>query len=142
ELDEVSRRVMQLEIEREALKKETDKASRERLERLEKELATLREQANALRAQWEREKSGVAQHRQLREEMEKVRVDIAKAEREYDLNKVAELKYGKLADLERQLAAEEAKLESGQGQSRLMKEEVDEEDIGEVVARWTGIPVS
>ncbi len=142
ELDEVSRRVMQLEIEREALRKETDKASRERLERLEKELAELREQASGLRAQWEREKGGVARHRQLREQMEKVRVEIAKAEREYDLNKVAELKYGRLAELERELAAEEAKMESAQGASRLMKEEVDEEDIAEVVARWTGIPVS
>ena len=110
ELDEVSRRVMQLEIEREALRKETDKASRERLERLEKELAELREQASGLRAQWEREKGGVARHRQLREQMEKVRVEIEKAERAYDLNKVAELKYGRLAELERELAAEEAKI--------------------------------
>ena len=142
ELDEVSRRVMQLEIEREALSKETDRASRERLERLEKELAELRTQSDALRAQWEREKGGVARHRQLREEIEKARIDMEKAEREYDLNKVAELKYGKLAQLERQLAEEEAKIEGGDGGGRLMKEEVDEEDIAEVVARWTGVPVS
>ncbi len=145
ELDEVSRRVMQLEIEREALRKETDKASRERLERLEKELADLRTDADRLRAQWDAEKGVVAQHRQLREEIEKTRVEIEKAERAYDLNKVAELRYGKLASLEKRLAEEEAALEqraaAGQG-SRLLKEEVDEEDIAEVVARWTHIPVS
>ncbi len=142
ELDEVSRRVMQLEIEREALRKETDRASRERLERLEKELAELRAESDALRARWEREKSGVARHRELREEIERVRVEMEKAQREYDLNKVAELKYGNLAQLERQLADEEAKIERGDGPARLMKEEVDEEDIAEIVARWTGIPVS
>jgi ATP-dependent Clp protease ATP-binding subunit ClpB len=142
ELDEVSRRVMQLEIEREALRKETDKASRERLDRLEKELADLRGESDQLRAQWEREKGGVARHRQLREEIEQARVAMEKAQRDYDLNKVAELKYGKLADLERQLATEEAKMERGDGASRLMKEEVDEEDIAGVVARWTGVPVS
>jgi ATP-dependent Clp protease ATP-binding subunit ClpB len=142
ELDEVSRRVMQLEIEREALRKETDKASRERLARLEKELAEQRGESDQLRAQWEREKGGVARHRQLREEIEQARVAMEKAQRDYDLNKVAELKYGKLADLERQLAAEEAKVEQGNGAARLMKEEVDEEDIAEVVARWTGVPVS
>ncbi len=142
ELDEVSRRVMQLEIEREALRKETDRASRERLERLEKELAELRTQSDQLRAQWEREKGGVARHRELREEIERARVEMEKAQREYDLNKVAELKYGKLAQLERQLAEEEAKIESGEGAARLMKEEVDEADIAEVVARWTGVPVS
>ncbi|TMA75474.1 MAG: ATP-dependent chaperone ClpB [Deltaproteobacteria bacterium] len=142
ELDEVSRRVMQLEIEREALRKETDRASRERLDRLEKELVELRAESDALRARWEREKSGVARHRELREEIERVRVEMEKAQREYDLNKVAELKYGNLAQLERQLADEEAKIERGDGAARLMKEEVDEEDIAEIVARWTGIPVS
>jgi ATP-dependent Clp protease ATP-binding subunit ClpB len=142
ELDEVSRRVMQLEIEREALRKETDKASRERLERLEKELSQLREQSDRLRAQWQQEKSGVARHRQLREEIEQARLAMEKAQRDYDLNKVAELKYGKLAQLEKDLAAEEAKIEEGGQGGRLMKEEVDEEDIAEVVARWTGIPVS
>jgi ATP-dependent Clp protease ATP-binding subunit ClpB len=149
ELDEVSRRVMQLEIEREALKKETDKASRERLERLEKELADLRAESDRLRAQWESEKGGVERHRQLREQIEQTRLEIEKAERAYDLNKVAELKYGKLATLERELAAEEAKVEQATSDqsgartgSRLLKEEVDEEDIAEVVARWTHIPVS
>jgi ATP-dependent Clp protease ATP-binding subunit ClpB len=133
---------MQLEIEREALRKETDKASRERLERLERELADLRAEADRLRAQWEREKGVVARHRQLREEIDRARLEMQKAEREYDLNKVAELKYGRLAQLERELAEEEGKIERGDGAGRLMKEEVDEEDIAEVVARWTGIPVS
>jgi len=145
ELDEVSRRVMQLEIEREALRKETDKASRERLDRLEKELADLRTESDRLRAQWESEKGGVARHRQLREQIEQTRLEIEKAERAYDLNKVAELKYGKLAGLEKELAAEAATLEQGGEQapkSRLLKEEVDEEDIAEVVARWTHIPVA
>ncbi len=143
ELDEVSRRVMQLEIEREALRKETDKASRERLERLERELADLRSESDRLRAQWEAEKGAVNKHRQLREAIEQTRLEIEKAERAYDLNKVAELKYGKLAGLEKELAEEEARLEKGEGAgSRLLKEEVDEEDIAEVVARWTHIPVA
>ena len=136
---------MQLEIEREALRKETDRASRERLERLEKELADLRTESDRLRAQWESEKGGVAKHRALREQIEATRLEIGKAERAYDLNKVAELKYGKLAGLERELAAEEKSLEQASEQgtsSRLLKEEVDEEDIAEVVARWTHIPVA
>src|SRR5436189_2762 len=143
ELDEVDRKIMQLEIEREALKKEVDPGSRERLGRLEKELADLREQANALRAQWEREKSAIGGLRKLREEIEQTKQEIEKAERQYDLNKVAELKYGKLAQLERQLAQEEGRLGATQdGGRRLLKERVDEEDIAEVVSRWTGIPVS
>ncbi len=145
ELDEVSRRVMQLEIEREALRKETDKASRERLERLEKELADLRTESDRLRAQWESEKGGVAKHRQLRERIEATRLEMEKAERAYDLNKVAELKYGTLAGLEKELAAEQANIEHGGDEapkSRLLKEEVDQEDIAEVVARWTHIPVA
>jgi len=141
ELDEVARRVMQLEIEREALRKETDRASHERLERLEKELAELRGESDRLRAQWEREKGALASHRQLREEIEQTRLAIQKAERDYDLNKAAELKYGTLVELERRVAAAEEGIEHG-GPSRLMKEEVDEEDIAEVVARWTGIPVA
>src|SRR6184192_4384602 len=143
ELDEVDRKIMQLEIEREALKKEVDPGSRERLGRLEKELADLREQANALRAQWEREKSAIGGLRKLREEIEQTKQAIEKAERQYDLNKVAELKYGKLAQLERQLAQEEERLSASEdGGRRLLKERVDEEDIAEVVSRWTGIPVS
>jgi ATP-dependent Clp protease ATP-binding subunit ClpB len=143
ELDEADRKVMQLEIEREALKKETDAASRERLARLEQELADLRETSSALRAQWEAEKGAIAAIRKTREEIEETKRAIEKAEREYDLNKVAELKYGKLAQLEKQIAQAEAALAAkGDGTGRLLKEEVDEEDIAEVVARWTGIPVS
>ncbi len=142
ELDEVSRRVMQLEIEREALKKETDKASQARLERLEKELAELKAQQEALRARWEVEKAAIQRLRDLRRKIEETKVEIGKAERQYDLNRVAELKYGVLAQLERELAEEEAKLAQQDGGLRLIKEEVDENDIAEIVSRWTGIPVS
>src|SRR5439155_7800717 len=142
ELDEVDRKVMQLEIEREALKKEVDPGSRERLERLEKDLADLREQASALRAQWEREKGAIAGLRKLREDIEQTKVEIEKAERQYDLNRVAELKYGKLAQLEDQLKKESEQFAKKQAKAPLIKEEVDEEDIAEVVSRWTGIPVS
>src|SRR4029077_17966219 len=142
ELDEVDRMAMQLEIEREALKKESDPASRAPRGRLEKELADLREQANALRAQWEVEKKAIGGLRKIREEIEQTKQQIEQAERQYDLNKVAELKYGKLAQLERQLAQEEARVgSSNDGGRRLLKEQVDEEDIAEVVSRWTGIPV-
>jgi ATP-dependent Clp protease ATP-binding subunit ClpB len=142
ELDEVSRRVMQLEIEREALKKETDKASRSRLEKLEKELSELRSEADGLRARWEVEKSAIGRLRELRRRIEETKVEIEKAERQYDLNRVAELKYGTLSQLERQLASEEEQLAKKEGGTRLIKEEVDEDDVAEVVARWTGIPVS
>jgi len=142
ELDEVSRRVMQLEIEREALKKETDKASQARLERLEKELAELKAQQEALRARWEVEKAAIQRLRDLRRKIEETKVEIGKAERQYDLNRVAELKYGVLAQLERELAEEESKLAQQDGGLRLIKEEVDENDIAEIVSRWTGIPVS
>jgi ATP-dependent Clp protease ATP-binding subunit ClpB len=142
ELDEASRRVMQLEIEREALKKETDAASRDRLAKLEKELAELKEQADALRARWQQEKGTIGSLRQLRESIEATKQEIAQAERQYDLNRAAELKYGKLIELEKQLAAAEAPLTDDAGGARLMKEEVDEEDIAAVVSRWTGVPVS
>jgi ATP-dependent Clp protease ATP-binding subunit ClpB len=142
ELDEISRRVMQLEIEREALKKETDPASRERLEKLEKELAESRSKGDALRAQWQAEKQAVQRLRSLREQIEQTRIEVEQAERQYDLNRAAELRYGKLAELERRLKAEEEMLAKKQGQFRLIKEEVDEEDIAEVVSRWTGVPVS
>jgi ATP-dependent Clp protease ATP-binding subunit ClpB len=142
ELDEISRRVMQLEIEREALKKEKDSASKQRLEKLEKELANLKAQADALRARWQAEKQAVQKLRALREQIEQTRIEIEKAEREYDLNRAAELRYGKLTDLERRLQEEEKRLTEKQGQARLLKEEVDEEDIAEVVSRWSGVPVS
>src|SRR5262249_8379065 len=143
ELDEVDRKIMQLEIEREALRKESDAASRDRLERLERELADLREQGDSLRAQWEREKGAIGGIRKLQEEIEQTEQENEEAERQYDLNKAAELKYGKLSQLERELAAAERRIvESHDGGRRLLKEEVDEEDIAEVVSRWTGIPVS
>jgi ATP-dependent Clp protease ATP-binding subunit ClpB len=141
ELDEVSRRIMQLEIEREALRKENDAVSKDRLAKLEKELADLKAQQQQLRARWEIEKQAIARLRRLKEEIEKIKVAIDQAQREYDLNRAAELKYGKLAQLERQLAEEEKRLQE-QGGMRLLKEEVDEDDIAAVVARWTGIPVS
>jgi len=142
ELDEASRRVMQLEIEREALKKETDSASHDRLHKLEKELAELKSEADALRAQWQAEKGKVQELRQLREQIEQTKVEVDQAERQYDLNKAAELKYGKLHELERRLKAEEDNLTATKGPQRLIKEEVDEEDIAEVISRWTKIPVS
>ena len=142
ELDEAQRRVMQLEIEREALKKEKDRASKDRLEKLEKELADLKARADALRSQWQVERQAVDRLRKIREEIDHTRVEIEQAERAYDLNKAAELRYGKLQDLERRLQAEEELLAKKQGTSRLLKEEVDEEDIAEVVSRWTGVPVS
>jgi ATP-dependent Clp protease ATP-binding subunit ClpB len=111
------------------------------LKRLEQELGELREHADALRSQWEREKGAIGGLRKLREEIEQTKAEIERAERQYDLNKVAELRYGKLAQLEKKLVDEEAHL-SQQGGKRLLKEQVDEEDIAEVVARWTGIPVS
>jgi ATP-dependent Clp protease ATP-binding subunit ClpB len=142
ELDEISRRVMQLEIEREALRKETDAASKARLGKLEKELADLRAQADAMKAKWQAEQAAVQKQRAIREQIEKTKLDIEKAEREYDLNKAAELKYGKLVQLEKQLEKEIEQFARQQGGAPLIKEEVDEEDIAEVVSRWTGIPVS
>ncbi len=141
ELDEINRRVMQLEIEREALKRETDAASKDRLSKLEKELAEAQERRAQLQAQWQNEKGGLESLARIKSEIEQTRHEIDKAKREYDLNKVAELQYGKLAELEKRLAA--AEKSAGQdGGARLIKEEVDEEDIAEVVARWTGVPVS
>ncbi|HWQ36657.1 MAG TPA: ATP-dependent chaperone ClpB [Blastocatellia bacterium] len=142
DLDEISRRVMQLEIEQAALKKETDPASKERLQKLEKELAELKSQADALRAQWQVEKQSVQRLRSLREQIEQTRIEIEQAERQYDLNRAAELRYGRLAELERKLQAEEEMLTKKQNTSRLIREEVDEEDIAQVVSRWTGVPVS
>jgi ATP-dependent Clp protease ATP-binding subunit ClpB len=142
DLDEMLRRIMQLEIEREALKKESDPASKERLKKLEKEIADLKTESSALQAQWQAEKAAVQRLRALRGQIEQTRIEIEKAERQYDLNRAAELKYGKLAELERKLAAEQGRLDEKQSGRRLLKEEVDEEDIAQVVSRWTGIPVS
>src|SRR5208283_432213 len=136
EIDEVNRRVMQLEIEREALKRETDQSSRDRLQKLEKELAEIKEKRSGLQAQWETETGGL-------EKLAKIKAEIEQTQRDYDLGKLAELQHGKLASLEKELGAEEQKLiEKHSGGKRLIKEEVDEDDIAEVVARWTKIPVS
>ena len=141
ELDAASRRVMQLEIEEAALKKEKDKASRERLSTLQKELQETRSTADALRAQYETEKKGIQRVQQLREQIEATRRDIEQAERQYDLNKAAELRHGKLPDLEKKLRDDEAKLAKNDS-NQLLREEVTEEEIAQIVARWTGIPVT
>lgn len=142
ELDEVCRRVMQLEIEEVALKKERDRGSQERLEALQRELAELRAKADAMTAQWEAEKQAIKKVQALREEIEKVRREIEVAQRNFDLPRAAELTHGRLPELERRLAAEEERLSSKQGGNRLLREEVTEEEIAEIVSRWTGIPVA
>jgi ATP-dependent Clp protease ATP-binding subunit ClpB len=141
-LDEVTRRVRRLEIEEAALSKEEDPASRARLDQLRKELADLRAEADAMRAQWEAERSAIHKIQALREELERVRRETEAAERAYDLNRAAELRHGRLPELERKLRAEEERLESKQGKHRLLVEVVTEEEVAEIVSRWTGIPVS
>jgi ATP-dependent Clp protease ATP-binding subunit ClpB len=142
ELDEVTRRVVQLQIEEAALKKERDKGSRERLEAIQKELAELRGKADAMKAQWESEKQAIKKVQALREEIEKMRRDIEVAQRDYNLQQAAELRHGRLPELERRLASEEGRLADKQGGNRLLREEVTEEEIAEIVSRWTGIPVT
>jgi ATP-dependent Clp protease ATP-binding subunit ClpB len=142
ELDEVDRRVMQLEIEREALKKEKDKASKERLKKLEKELADLQEQSGALRTRWEQEKAAIQAIRDTKERSEQVRHEIEGAQRTQDYARASELQYGALVELERQRQAQEERLRQLQGDCPLLKEEAGSEDVAEVVAEWTGIPVS
>ncbi|HEV7584298.1 MAG TPA: ATP-dependent chaperone ClpB [Solirubrobacteraceae bacterium] len=142
ELDAITRRVMQLEIEDAALKKEKDPASKERLEALRRELADLRAQADAMTAQWESERQAIHKLQALREELEQVRREIEEAERSYDLNRAAELRHGRLPELERRLRSEEERLNEKQGGTRLLREEVTDDEIGEIVARWTGIPVA
>jgi ATP-dependent Clp protease ATP-binding subunit ClpB len=143
ELDEIDRKILQLEMERLSLQKESNPASKERLERLEKELADLKEQQRALNAQWQSEKDIITKIQTIKEEIDRVNIEIQQAERDYDLNKAAELKYGKLTDLHRQLEAAETQLATAQrsGQS-LLREEVTEADIAEVISKWTGIPIS
>jgi ATP-dependent Clp protease ATP-binding subunit ClpB len=142
ELDSIDRRRLQLEIEREALKREKDPASKERLKRVSAEIAELESQGKTLRAQWEKEKAAIQAVRKLREEIEATKLAIEKAEREYDLNRAAELKYGKLNELERKLRQEEAALAAAEGTKPLVTEEVTPEEVAEIVARWTGIPVT
>jgi len=142
EIDAIDRAIMQLEIEREALKKEKDAASRERLEALEKELADLREKSAQLTVRWNAEKEAISRVRQIKSEIDKVQVEIEQAERNYDLQKAAELRYGRLNELNRQLAEAEARLRELQVGGALLKEEVDAEDVARVVSQWTGIPVT
>ena len=141
QIDELDRRILQLEMEKLSLGRESDAASRDRLVRLEKELADLSEQQSALNAQWQQEKGAIDALSALKEEIEQVQLQIEQAKRNYDLNKAAELEYGTLAELHRRLAAKEAELSAG-GEKTLLREEVTEDDIAEVIAKWTGIPVS
>ncbi len=142
ELDEVERRIMQLEIEREALRKETDKASVERLQKLEKDLADFKENKSRLITHWNQEKAAIQAGRTVKQELEQVRLDMQHAQQAGDYAKASELQYGRLPELERRLQQEEARLAETQKSGRMLKEEVDEEDIAEVVSRWTHIPVS
>ncbi len=142
ELDEAERRIMQLEIEREALRKEKDQASIERLAHLERDLATFKEQRDGLRSKWDQERQAISSISELREEMDKTRTEIEQAQRAYDYNRAAELQYGTLVDLGVRLAEQERHLATMQAAGQLLKEEVDSEDIADVVRRWTGIPVA
>jgi ATP-dependent Clp protease ATP-binding subunit ClpB len=142
ELDEINRRIMQLEIEREALRKEKDRASVERLGKLEKELANLKEERSGLTAHWQQEKETIQVQRKLKEDLEQVRLEIERAQRAGEYGKASELQYGKLPELERRIREEEERLAKTQQSRRMLKEEVDEEDIAEVVGKWTHIPVS
>ena len=142
ELDDVRRRIMQHEIEEAALKKEDDALSRERLSVIQKELADMREQFNAMKARWENEKNSIGKVQKLREEIEHMGGEIAEAERNYDLNRAAELKYGKLPQLQKELAEQEKIAEEAKSDRTLLRDKVTEEEIARIVARWTGIPVS
>jgi ATP-dependent Clp protease ATP-binding subunit ClpB len=142
EIDEIQRRVTQLEIEREALKKETDPASAERLEKLEEELAQLNGEVNAMKARWQNEKETIGRIQAIKEQLEQLGLEAQKAEREGDLAKVAEIRYGQANELNRQLEAAKERLKEMQQDSQMLKEEVDSTDIAEVISRWTGIPVA
>jgi len=142
ELDEITRKVLRLEIEDAGLAKEDDPASRARLDQLRAELADLRAQADAMRAQWEAERQAIRRVQELRAELERVRHEVEEAERSYDLNRAAELRYGQLAELERRLQSEEARLTDKQGERRLLREVVTTEEIAEIVSLWTGIPAA
>ena len=143
EMDETSRKIMQLEIEEAALKKETDKLSASHLEEIQKEIAQLREQFNEMKARWQNEKNSIGAVQELRTAIEQTNAEIDKAQREYDLNKAAELKYGKLPELQKRLQEEEQKAEEATGKAdKLLRDRVTDEEIADVVSRWTGIPVS
>lgn len=142
ELDELTRKSMQLEIEREALKKETDQGSKDRLELLEKELAEINSKKSLLKSQWELEKRDITKVKELKEEAEKVKLEMEQAERNYDLSKLSELKYGKLASIEKEIKEQQAKLDETYGSSGLLKQEVTADEIADIVSKWTGIPVA
>jgi ATP-dependent Clp protease ATP-binding subunit ClpB len=142
ELDEAERRIMQLEIEREALRKERDEPSQRRLSALEQDLASFKEERDALRSRWDQERQAILAISELRDEIDRTRVEMEQAQRAYDYNKAAELQYGKLKELDAQVVAQEQALARLQATGKLLKEEVDADDIGDVVSRWTGIPVS
>lgn len=142
EIDDIQRKITQLEIEREALRKEKDRASQERLERIERELDGLRSEKEGLAAHWQREKEAISRIRSIKERLEATRSEAQLAERQGDLGRAAQLKYGTLIELERSLADENKNLEALQADKKMLKEEVDSEDIAEIVAKWTGIPVS
>ncbi len=142
ELDEISRKIMQNEIEEAALKKEKDSLSKENLKDIQKELANLRETFNRMKAQWDNEKESISKVQKIREEIERVNGFIEKAEREYDLNKAAELKYGRLPGLQAELEKEEKQVEDNQRSNTLLRDKVTEEEIARIVGRWTGIPIA
>ena len=142
EMDEISRKIVQLEIEEAALKKESDSISKEHLTEIQQELSELRDKFNAMKAKWENEKTDISAVQKLREEIEKLGGEIDKAEREYDLNKAAELKYGRLPALQKQLSELEHKAEQDIGDDRLLRDKVTEEEVAKIVCRWTGIPVA
>ena len=142
ELDELTRKSMQLEIEKEALKKETDQGSKDRLEILEKELAEMNAKKSLLKSQWELEKRDITKVKQLKEEAEKVKLEMEQAERNYDLSRLSELKYGKLAGIEKEIQEQQEKLDATYGNSGLLKQEVTADEIADIVSKWTGIPVS
>ena len=142
ELDEISRKIMQHEIEEAALTKENDKLSQEHLKEIQKELAEMREQFKEMKAKWENEKEAISKVQKLREDIERVNAEIEKAERTYDLNRAAELKYGELPSLQKQLSEEEKLAEESQGPNSLLRDKVTEEEIARIIARWTGIPVA
>ena len=142
ELDEIRRKIMQLEIEKQALKKEKDQASKERLQKLEKDIADLKEEFNKLKAHWELEKETIKKIREIKAEIDKKKIEETNAERQGDLNKVAEIRYGIIVELNKQLEELNKKLNEIQKERKMLKEEVDDEDIAEIISRWTGIPVS
>jgi ATP-dependent Clp protease ATP-binding subunit ClpB len=143
ELDEIDRKILQLEMEKLSLQKETDAASRERLDRIEKELADLKEEQRTLTAQWQSEKDIINKIQSIKEEIDRVNLEVQQAERNYDLNRAAELKYGKLTNLHRKLEGAEAELANAQKTGKsLLREEVTEADIAEIISKWTGIPIS